>query len=130
MKLIVAGSRHLNGDYRLLTETIFSYFGEDHEIKEIVEGGCSKGPDQWARFLYEHAPLTKDIEFHTQFEADWETHGKAAGPIRNRAMAKYADQLLLIWDGKSRGSANMKKEMLALGKPVHEVIIRSHNAST
>lgn len=29
----------------------------------------------------------------------------------------------LIWAGKSRGSANMKKEMEKLNKPVYEVIV-------
>ncbi len=30
------------------------------------------------------------------------------------------------WDGESKGSANMKKEMLALQKPVFEVILRTY----
>jgi hypothetical protein len=39
-------------------------------------------------------------------------------------MAEYADALLLIWDGKSRGSLNMKQQMLKLEKPVYEVIVK------
>lgn len=58
------------------------------------------------------------------FPANWEKFGKAAGPIRNLEMAKFADALLLIWDGKSRGSANMKKEMQQLKKPIYEVILK------
>jgi hypothetical protein len=30
-----------------------------------------------------------------------------AGPIRNGEMAKYADALIVFWDGKSRGTKNM-----------------------
>ncbi len=60
-----------------------------------------------------------------KFPADWETHGKAAGPIRNKQMAEYADALLLIWDGKSKGSTNMKTQMIKLKKPVYEIIINS-----
>jgi hypothetical protein len=42
-------------------------------------------------------------------------------------MAEEADALLLIWDGESKGSANMKKEMLFKNKPVYEVILRTYN---
>jgi len=53
-----------------------------------------------------------------RFPADWDKHGKAAGPIRNRAMAEYADALLAVWDGESKGTANMILEMHRMGKPV------------
>lgn len=39
--------------------------------------------------------------------ADWEAHGKAAGPRRNRKMAEYAAAVIALWDGKSRGTRNM-----------------------
>jgi hypothetical protein len=54
-------------------------------------------------------------------------HGRSAGPKRNRKMAEYSDALLLIWDGESPGSSSMKKAMIALGKPVFEVILRKTN---
>lgn len=57
------------------------------------------------------------------FKADWRKNGKAAGMVRNRAMADYADELYLVWDGKSAGSKNMKEEMVKRGKPVHELVI-------
>lgn len=62
-----------------------------------------------------------------EFPADWDKFGKAAGHIRNTEMANYADALLLIWDGESKGSANMKYQMNQLGKPIYEVILRKHN---
>jgi hypothetical protein len=42
-------------------------------------------------------------------------------------MAEEGDALLLIWDGESKGSANMKKEMLFKKKPIYEVILRTYN---
>lgn len=41
--------------------------------------------------------------------------GKAAGPIRNAQMAKYASEgakgiLVAFWDGKSKGTKNMIQE--------------------
>ena len=48
----------------------------------------------------------------------WNRYGRKAGILRNRKMAKYADALIAVWDGLSRGTANMIAEMEALGKPV------------
>lgn len=70
-------------------------------ITEIVSG-MAKGADNlgvaWARFI--GLPCA-------EFPADWEEHGRAAGPIRNAEMAEYADALVAFWDGKSRGTKNM-----------------------
>jgi hypothetical protein len=100
MKTIVAGSREYT-DYRRVKEILNCW-----EITEIVHGNC-RGVDKLGeRYAKEH-----NIPFKP-FPADWETYGKAAGPIRNREMAEYAKEgrLILIWDGKSKGSADMKKQ--------------------
>ncbi len=87
------------------------------EIVSGASGNVDKSGEDFARM--------KELRIE-QFDADWYNYGKAAGPKRNREMAQYADALLLIWDGQSRGSASMKKEMLATGKPVFEVILRNY----
>lgn len=59
--------------------------------------------------------------------ADWVRDGKRAGPIRNRAMAAAAGEagrLLAIWDGVSRGTADMIEVMRALGRPIYIVSTR------
>ena len=88
------------------------------KITEVVCGEA-RGVDKSGRlFAEDHGINVKS------FPADWNL-GKGAGHIRNKQMADYADALLLIWDGESRGSANMKATMLKLNKPVYEVIIRN-----
>ncbi len=87
-------------------------------ITEIVSGDAH-GVDTSGENYADAADLP--VKF---FYPDWDTHGKAAGPIRNRRMAEYADALLLIWDGKSKGSASMKAEMTKLNKPIYEVIMK------
>lgn len=125
MKLIIAGTRDLDIDDlfmdRLIGLFICPHTPDLPKNFEIVSGGAS-GIDScgecFARGL--------DIKV-TRFPANWEKHGKAAGPIRNKEMAKYADALLLIWNGVSHGSANMKDEMRRLNKPIYEVVLRKHN---
>lgn len=119
MKLIIAGKRTIEiGMYHM--EYIVNHF--NLEPKEIVSG-AARGIDYSGE---QFSVICKGIGLK-KFPADWNKYGNAAGPIRNRQMANYADALLLIWDGVSRGSSNMKQEMLSLKKPVYEVILKSHN---
>lgn len=117
MKVIIAGSRDAPKHVLdCLAFVIDQLINKRWEIDEIVSGGCA-GPDMagedWA--IVYGVPVKR-------FDADWKKHGKAAGPIRNREMADYADAAVVIWDGKSRGSKNMIDEMKKRGKPVEVVI--------
>lgn len=112
MRLIVAGSRTIT-DFDLVD----LHIGRISGITEIVSGAC-RGVD----LLAERSAVNRNIPIK-RFCPEWDKYGKAAGPKRNAQMAKYADQLLLIWDGESLGSANMKRQMELLGKPITEVIV-------
>lgn len=57
-----------------------------------------------------------------RFPADWNQYGRRAGPLRNREMARYADALIAIWDGKSRGTRSMIDEALREGLEVYVCI--------
>jgi hypothetical protein len=120
MKVIVAGSRDLEVSADFVVTLLLDHF--KCNPTELVAGGCPTGPDEVAKYI---ATGAGRLAPYREFPADWETHGKAAGPIRNRQMAEYADALLLIWDGHSRGSKNMRQEMNALGKPIFECILRT-----
>ena len=53
---------------------------------------------------------------------------RAAGPIRNRWMAEWAalepgGVLVLVWDGRSPGSASMKREAQATGLRIFERVV-------
>jgi len=85
---------------------------EEFSITEVVSGGAA-GVDM----LGERWALRQGIPT-TVFQANWNAHGKAAGPIRNKQMAEYADALIAVWDGESPGTKNMIETMEKLGKPV------------
>lgn len=111
MKVIIAGSRDIT-DYDTVVNAV-----DNHPFESITEivSGCAKGVDTVGERIAENCdiPLQK-------FSADWSKHGKAAGPIRNRQMAEYADAAIVIHNG-SKGSLNMIETMKKLNKPVYEV---------
>jgi hypothetical protein len=115
MKLIVGGSRDVHIHHDELFE-IIEKFGILYELTEIVSG-CASGIDSDAIEFAEKYKIKLK-----KFPADWDKYGGLAGPRRNLEMAQYSDALLLIWDGKSRGSANMLSRMKAMGKPIYEII--------
>jgi hypothetical protein len=53
----------------------------------------------------------------TVFRADWQLMGKAAGPMRNRMMAKYADALIALEGGD--GTRNMIRTARRYGLAVY-----------
>lgn len=116
MKLIIAGARDL-----FMTADLINFFVRGFRLtpKMVFSGGASgidRAGEYWAN--QQGIPIKK-------FIPDWDAQGKAAGPIRNRAMSELADALLLIWRGDSKGSGNMREEMEKLGKPIYEVILKS-----
>lgn len=107
MKLIVAGSRTILSERRV--HELIGQCASVNNITEIVSGGC-RGPDQFAEsWARQHGVPVKRFPYESQ-------HGKAGGPLRNLKMAKYADALLAIWDGYSRGTQDMIRKMRALDK--------------
>lgn len=129
MRLIIAGSRTFTGFsstfileilclHKISPHSKSTLMPEWKKITEIVSGGAN-GIDA----LGERFAKNYDIEL-IEFPAEWYKFGKAAGPKRNAEMAKYADALLLIWDGRSKGSASMKALMEKQGKPIYEVILK------
>lgn len=117
MKLIIAGSRNFGIGIATL-EDILYHFEIEGEIEEVVSGRA-RGIDS----LGEHYADCHNLDC-IMYPADWDKYGKSAGPMRNKEMAEYADALLLIWDGESRGSKNMKSQMEKLNKPIYEMILR------
>lgn len=99
MKLIIAGGRDFDS-YALLCHEANKFIGDAKDITII--SGLARGADTLAcRFASEYRyPLRG-------FAAEWGKFGRAAGPIRNKLMAKNADSLLAFWDGKSRGTRHM-----------------------
>jgi hypothetical protein len=88
MKLIIAGGR----DYQFNIRDSFALRAlcDFLKVTEIVSGGAYGADacgEEWAES--QEIPVTI-------FPADWKKHGPAAGPIRNKQMAEYADAVVLF----------------------------------
>lgn len=114
-KLIIAGSRNFDEEktYKVVKALYEAIYVD--KVNEIVSGACY-GVDKAGEKLAKEFNLKLTI-----MAADW-SKGPSAGPARNKKMAKYGDELLLIWDGESSGSKNMKKNMKKLKKNIVEIV--------
>lgn len=98
MRTIIAGSRTLG---RADLDRALAVCQWTSEITEVVSGrapGIDRHGEAWAE---EHG-----IPVH-KFPAHWQQEGSSAGPKRNAKMARYAEALIAVWDGTSRGTKNM-----------------------
>jgi hypothetical protein len=116
IKVIIAGGRDFD-NYDLMCEKLKTYIGDGPVV--IICGGARGADTLGERWANEHAG--KIVKAFMRMEADWDTHGKAAGPLRNEAMAEEADCLVAFWDGESRGTKHMIETMEKLGKPTRVV---------
>jgi len=109
VKVIIAGSRTVTNPLAIESAIQDSGF----IITEVVSGGA-RGADmlgeQWAK--------ANGIPVKV-FPADWNTHGKSAGAIRNGQMAKYANALIAVCDGITPGTQDMIRQAKRCGLKVY-----------
>lgn len=94
LKIGVIGSRGFN-DYKLLKDTLDPYLGK---VWLIVSGGARGADSLGEKWANENNVKTL---IH---RPDWDTHGKAAGFIRNKLIVDDSDIIIAFWDGMSAGT--------------------------
>lgn len=109
MKTIIAGGRNVTR----IADVIDAIHAcpWSHGINHVIHGGAS-GVDENAGWVTECVGLLLPQVSLIQIERpDYDRYpGRIAPIMRNRKMAEMAEALILVWDGKSRGSANMLDE--------------------
>lgn len=116
-RVIIAGSREGFNIHDVTVAALLSGF----PIGEVVSGtarGVDRLGEQWA--------MSKGINV-IRFPANWNEEGKAAGHIRNRMMGDFADCLIALWDGESKGTKGMIEYMQSLNKPVYIYLKKKYN---
>lgn len=113
MRVLVCGGRDFNDAL-----TLGSWLGGIHKqrgITVLIEGGY-RGADRMARKFAEWAGIPVET-----FKADWDTYGKAAGPIRNKRMLIEGKPDLVVAFPGNDGTANMIEQARAAGVEVLEI---------
>lgn len=100
MRVIVAGSRDFTyEDYEIVENTCLM---SGYWFSTILSGKA-QGVDELGEEFARRMNIPVD-----PYPADWAKYGpKRAGIVRNEEMAKNADALVAVWDGKSPGTKHM-----------------------
>jgi hypothetical protein len=92
-QVAVVGSR----DYRRL-DLVRDFVLRLPDGSTVVSGGA-RGVDQTAVNVAKARGLQTMV-----FQADWQRHGRAAGPMRNAEIVAHAKEVIAFWDCNSRGT--------------------------
>lgn len=125
MKVIFAGGRDVSEKAGFaLVGIAYHACPFKNEITEVVHGdatGIDAAAAKWFAGKMKVTPFPAAWSDITapgaviKTRRDGSKYNAAAGPMRNKKMAEYADALVAIWDGKSPGTKNMIETAEKLG---------------
>jgi len=112
LKIVVTGGRDYTGKGLLkVLRTIYAATPDGHLT--IIHGGCPTGADAVAHSFCRSLSVNEQ-----EFKADWDQHGKYAGPLRNLKMLCESKPNLVIATSGGRGTANCVERSQSLEIPV------------
>ncbi len=112
MRILVCGGRNFS-DRKLMCKTLDQIY-ISNDFTHLIHGnanGADKMSEWWAEAY--------DIKIEV-YPAQWDKHGRAAGPIRNKQMLVEGKPDLVVAFPGGRGTANMIKQAKAAGVGVIE----------
>lgn len=120
MRVIVAGSRDIH-DYDLVCRAIER---SGFQVDVVLSGGAEGVDKLGERWAGEHGVPVE------RYPADWQKHGRAAGPIRNRQMGKKGDALVAVMRRPGTpGTRNMIQTAERLGLKVYVLLTNSETCT-
>ena len=108
MKLMIAGSR------KIMNFDLSAYIPNGVDL--IITGGAN-GVDSLAEKYADSHKLSKLV-----LRPQYNHYGKAAPLKRNEEMVSVADEILVIWDGKSKGTNYTIEYAKKLGKKINIIL--------
>lgn len=125
VRVLVCGSRVWTDGWiihRLLDGIDYYHHAHDSPVT-VIEGGA-RGADhaaaEWVAGFGDEYPKE-----HVQYEADWDTHGRSAGPIRNQQMLDEGKPTVVLAFSddiaNSKGTADMVRRAKKAGVPVYVI---------
>jgi hypothetical protein len=112
MRVLVCGGRGY--DNAVKVNNALNKLADKHGVSMVIQG-AARGADALARKWAEN----HGVEVKS-FPADWGTHGKSAGPMRNQAMLSYGQPDMVVAFPGGRGTADMIEKAKVHGVPVWE----------
>jgi Ni,Fe-hydrogenase III small subunit len=113
-RVLVTGSRTWKA-HGIIHQALDALHNE-HPDMVLVSGACPTGADAIA----EHWARRRGVPVE-RHPADWQTHGRSAGPRRNIAMVQTKpDQVLAFIRGQSAGATQCVCAAEAIGIPVRK----------
>lgn len=112
-RVLVCGGRDFTDTARI--HSVLDHYHAQHRFSFVIHGaapGADSLAGQWA--------MLRDVA-QQAFSADWEKHGRAAGPRRNAQMLAVGKPDVVIAFPGGRGTADMMRQARAAGVPVIEV---------
>ena len=91
----IVGSRHFP------SREVVQFFLKSLPPDDVIVSGGAEGVDSWSVEIGRLLGMKTCV-----FQADWQRHGRKAGPIRNVEIVSNIDELVAFWDGQSRGALN------------------------
>lgn len=113
IRVLVCGGRNY-ADWRRVSDVMRSI--HDATPIDIIIHGCAGGADTLAGLW----ALSANVRMRG-FHADWETHGRAAGPIRNQKMLTVGTPHLVVAFPGGRGTADMVQKARRANIEVREI---------
>lgn len=116
MRVLVCGGRDFD-NYKFFANKMTNWLWRTPEFTPltIISGGA-RGVDTMAiQFA-----IAVGVPYE-EYKADWDKHGKAAGPIRNQQMLDEGKPDLVIAFPGGKGTADMISRAKKAGIPVEEI---------
>jgi hypothetical protein len=111
MKLLIDGCRWYAPTFNDISDAVAK---ADFDVKEVLCSGfdgASSAGERWAR--------RKGLPVQL-------FGGRMSNPKRSAEMATYADALLVFWDGRSKVTGDLIRNVIMLEKPVWVEMIEFH----
>ncbi len=117
-RVVIAGCRDYN-NYNEAKEFIdFCISNIRKQNIIVIVSGCASGADAIGE------RYARENKFSVEkYPANWEKHGKSAGPLRNKKMAEICDFVICFWDKRSKGTKSMIEYAKKYNKPIRIKII-------
>ena len=110
MRVIVAGGPDYDGGAISIEEVVKNSGLNVATVLSGGERGAGLAVERWAE--------AKGVELEV-YLSDWKRHKYRASHVRNEEMAKDADAMIALWDGKNPTISHLMSLMEAKKKPVY-----------